>query len=154
MRRWLPTVLATRMSPRKWPAAWWRGSSATTRREFLRCSEIVTAAQQTRNGCPKRLGESRGQMAMRNTGGSGTPEVCSEPVGPDGPDRRVCYRWYGIPEIDSVPGFAGVVVIATGEFDEHARLTAHGPRIVPRWQQHHIIRPGPASVSIGLTSRP
>jgi hypothetical protein len=27
--------------------------------KFLRCSEIVTAAQQTRNGCPKRLGESR-----------------------------------------------------------------------------------------------
>jgi hypothetical protein len=31
---------ATRMSPRKRPAAWWRGSSATTCREFLRCSGI------------------------------------------------------------------------------------------------------------------
>jgi hypothetical protein len=39
----------------------------------------------------------------------------------------------------SVPVFAGVVVIATGEFDEHARLIADRPRIVPRWQQHHII---------------
>jgi hypothetical protein len=34
--------------------------------------------------------------------------------------------------------FAGVVVIATREFDEHARLIAHGPRIVTRWQQHHL----------------
>ena len=39
----------------------------------------------------------------------------------------------------SVPVFAGIVVIATGEFDEHARLIPHGPRIVTRWQQHHII---------------
>jgi hypothetical protein len=38
----------------------------------------------------------------------------------------------------SMPVFAGVVVIATGEFDEHARFIAHGPRIVTRWQQHHI----------------
>jgi hypothetical protein len=39
----------------------------------------------------------------------------------------------------SVPVFVGVVVIATGEFDEHARLIAHRPRIVTRWQQHHIV---------------
>jgi hypothetical protein len=34
----------------------------------------------------------------------------------------------------SVAVSAGVVVIATREFDEHARLIAHGPRIVTRWQ--------------------
>ena len=39
----------------------------------------------------------------------------------------------------SVSVFASVVVIAAGEFDEHARLIAHGPRIVTRWQQHHIV---------------
>ena len=39
----------------------------------------------------------------------------------------------------SVPVFASVVVIATGEFDEHARLIAHRPRIVTRWQQHDIV---------------
>jgi hypothetical protein len=39
----------------------------------------------------------------------------------------------------SVPVFAGVVVIATREFDEHARLVAHRPRIVTRWQQHDIV---------------
>jgi hypothetical protein len=39
----------------------------------------------------------------------------------------------------SVRVFAGVVVIATREFDEHARLIANGPRIVTRWQQHHIV---------------
>jgi hypothetical protein len=39
----------------------------------------------------------------------------------------------------SVPVFTGIVIIATGEFDEHARLIAHGPRIVTRWQQHHIV---------------
>jgi hypothetical protein len=39
----------------------------------------------------------------------------------------------------SVPVFAGVVVIATGEFDEDARLIAHRPRIVTRWQQHDIV---------------
>ena len=38
-----------------------------------------------------------------------------------------------------VPVFARVVVIATGEFDEHARLIAHRPRIVTRWQQHDIV---------------
>ena len=38
-----------------------------------------------------------------------------------------------------VPVFARVVVIATGEFDEHARLIAHRPRIVTRWQQHDVV---------------
>jgi hypothetical protein len=32
-----------------------------------------------------------------------------------------------------------VVVVATGEFDEHTGLIAHGPRIVTRWQQHDIV---------------
>jgi hypothetical protein len=31
------------------------------------------------------------------------------------------------------------VVVATGEFHENARLIAHGPRIVTRWQQHDIV---------------
>ena len=39
----------------------------------------------------------------------------------------------------SVPVFTGIVVIATGEVDEHARLIAHRPRIVTRWQQHDIV---------------
>ena len=39
----------------------------------------------------------------------------------------------------SVAVIASVVVIATGEFDEHTRLIAHGPRIVARWQQHDIV---------------
>jgi hypothetical protein len=39
----------------------------------------------------------------------------------------------------SVPVFARVVVIAAGEFDEHARLIPHRPRIVTRWQQHDIV---------------
>ena len=38
-----------------------------------------------------------------------------------------------------VPVFARVVVIATGEFEEHARRIAHRPRIVTRWQQHDIV---------------
>ena len=39
----------------------------------------------------------------------------------------------------SVSVIAPVVVIATGEFDEHARLITHGPRIVTRWQQHDVV---------------
>jgi hypothetical protein len=39
----------------------------------------------------------------------------------------------------SVPVFASVVVIAAGEFDEDARLIAHRPRIVTRWQQHDLV---------------
>ena len=40
MGRLVPTALATRMCPRKWPAARWRGSFAITCREFLRGSNI------------------------------------------------------------------------------------------------------------------
>ena len=40
MGRLVPTALATRMCPRKRPAARWRGSFAITCREFLRCSDI------------------------------------------------------------------------------------------------------------------
>jgi hypothetical protein len=39
----------------------------------------------------------------------------------------------------SVPVFVRVVVIAAREFDEHARLIAHRPRIVTRWQQHDVV---------------
>ena len=40
MGRLVPTALATRMCPRKRPAARWRGSFAITCSEFLRCSDI------------------------------------------------------------------------------------------------------------------
>jgi hypothetical protein len=56
-----------------------------------------------------------------------------------GPTKRFCSSKLSDRAEFSVPVFAGVVVIATGEFDEHARLIAHRPRIVTRWQQHHIV---------------
>jgi hypothetical protein len=39
----------------------------------------------------------------------------------------------------SVAGFAGVVVVASGEFDKYTRLIAHGPSIVTGRQQHDIV---------------
>ena len=55
------------------------------------------------------------------------------------PTKRFCSSKLSDSVEFSVPVFAGIVVIATGEFDEHARLIARRPRIVTRWQQHHIV---------------